>query len=77
MVFNGLLITFDKRNIIQWAYLFIRTPVKKLQPIVSPILGHVYSIVSFCTFTGTKSGIQLLIFALEQKLKVYWNGIQK
>ena len=24
-----------------------------------------------------KSGIKLLIFALEQKLKVHWNGIQK
>ena len=46
MVFNGLLITFDIRNIIQWASLFIRTPVKKLQPIVSSILGHVYSIVA-------------------------------
>ena len=44
MVFNGLLITFGIRNIIQWAYLLIRTPVKKLQPIVSSILGHVYSI---------------------------------
>ena len=44
MVFNRLLVTFDIRNIIQWAYLFIRTPVKKLQPIVSSILGHVYSI---------------------------------
>ena len=32
-----------------------------------------------CTssFTGTKSGITLLIFALEQKLKVQWNGFQK
>ena len=32
------------------------------------------------TFTGTnltKSGIKLFIFALEQKLKVHWNGIQK
>ena len=25
----------------------------------------------------TKSGIKLLIFALEQKLKVHWNGVQK
>ena len=25
----------------------------------------------------TKSGITLLIFALEQKLKVHWNGLQK
>ena len=25
----------------------------------------------------TKSGIKLLIFATEQKLKVHWNGIQK
>ena len=24
---------------------------------------------------GTKSGIKLLIFALEQKLKMHWNGI--
>ena len=24
-----------------------------------------------------KSGIKLLIFALEQKLKVHWNGVQK
>ena len=31
----------------------------------------------FATFTGTKSGITLLIFALEQKLKVHWNGLQK
>ena len=80
MVFNGLLITFDTSNIVQWAYLFIRTPVKKLQPIVSSILGHVYSIVSCLHFYGTKtskSGIKLLIFALEQKLKVHWNGIQK
>ena len=29
------------------------------------------------TFTGTKSGITLLIFALEQKLKVHWNGLQR
>ena len=29
-----------------------------------------------CTFTGTKSRIKLLIFALEQKLKVHWNVIQ-
>ena len=43
VVFNGLLITFDIRNIIQ--YLFIRTPVKKLQPVVSSILGHVYSTI--------------------------------
>ena len=47
MVFNGLLIIFDIRSITQWAYLFISTPVKKLQPIVSSILGHIYSIVSF------------------------------
>ena len=46
MVFNGLLITFDIRYIIQWTYLFIRTPVKKLQLIVSSILGHVYSTTS-------------------------------
>ena len=51
MVFNGLLITFGIRNIIQWAYLFIRTPVKKLQPIVSSILGHVYSIDYSFMFT--------------------------
>ena len=43
VVFNGLLITFDIRNIIQ--YLFNRTPVKKLQPVVSSILGHVHSTI--------------------------------
>ena len=26
---------------------------------------------------ATKNGITLLIFALEQKLKVHWNGLQK
>ena len=31
----------------------------------------------FALLMGTKSGIKLLIFALEQKLKVHWNGIQK
>ena len=74
-----LLITFDIRNIIQWAYLFTRTPVKKLQPIVSSILGPIYSSFMFALLRvpGTKSGIKLLIFALEQKLKVHWNGIQK
>ena len=43
MVFNGLLIIFDIRNVTQWAYLFtiIRIPVKKLQHIVSSILGPV------------------------------------
>ena len=43
MVFNGLLIIFDIRNVTQWAYLFtiIRIPVKKLQNIVSSILGPV------------------------------------
>ena len=30
----------------------------------------------FTTF-ATKSGIKLLIFALEQKLKVQWNDLQK
>ena len=45
IVFNGLPIIFDIRNIIQWAYLFIRTTVKKLQPIVSSILGHLYSLL--------------------------------
>ena len=45
MVLNGFLIIFDIRNIIQLAYLFIRTPVKKLQPIVSSILGHVYGLL--------------------------------
>ena len=31
----------------------------------------------FALLRGTKSGLKLLIFALEQKLKVHWNGIQK
>ena len=31
----------------------------------------------FTLFTGTKSGIKLLILALEQNLKVHWNGLQK
>ena len=75
MVFNEFLIIFDIRNITQSAYSFNGTPVIKLQPIVSSILGHVFSIVS--CFTGTKSGITLLIFALEQKLKVHWNGLPK
>ena len=41
MMFNGLLTIFDIRNVTQWAYLFtiIRIPVKKLQHIVSSILG--------------------------------------
>ena len=30
-----------------------------------------------CTFSSTKSGIKLLIFTLEQKLKMHWNGVQK
>ena len=82
MVFNEFLIIFDIRNITQSAYSFNGTPVIKLQPIVSSILGHVFSIVSCLHFyrhgfTGTKSGIALLIFALEQKLKVHWNGLQK
>ena len=34
-------------------------------------------IITVPTFTGTKSGITLLIFTLEQKLKVHWNGLQK
>ena len=43
MMFNGLLIIFDIRNVTQWAYLFtiIRIPAKKLQYIVSSILGLV------------------------------------
>ena len=40
MVFNGLLIIFDViRDIIQWAYLFIRTPLEnKSQNLSDPIL---------------------------------------
>ena len=41
---NEFLITFDIRNITQCAYSFNGTPVIKLQPIVSSILGHVFSI---------------------------------
>ena len=43
MMFNGLLIIIDIRNVTQWAYLFtiIRIPAKKLQYIVSSILGLV------------------------------------
>ena len=36
-----------------------------------------FALQPLVTFTGTKNGIKLLIFALEQKLKVHWNGIQK
>ena len=68
MVFNGLLITFDIRNIIQWAYLFIEHQLKSCNPLFPQFWDTV------CTFKGTKSGI---IFAQEQKLKVHWNGIQK
>ena len=45
MVFNEFLIIFDIRNITQSAYSFNGTPVIKLQPIVSSILGHVFSIL--------------------------------
>ena len=39
--------------------------------------SYIVTIVSCLYFYGTKSGITLLIFALEQKLKVHWNGLQK
>ena len=61
MMFNAFLIFFDIRNITQisqWAYSFNGTPVIKLQPIVSSILGHVFSIVESCLhFYGTKSQV--------------------
>ena len=46
MVFNEFLIIFDIGNIIQCAYSFNGTPIIKLQPIVSSILGHVFSTIS-------------------------------
>ena len=51
-----------------------------MQPeiITKRMVGECSSSVTDSTFTGTKSGIKLLIFALEQKLKtLHWNGIQK
>ena len=79
MVFNGLLIIFDIRNIIQWAYLFIRIPVKKLQPIVSSILGHIYSIVSCLHFYGLlcDKWNKIVNICSRKKLKMHWNGLQK
>ena len=56
MVFNGLLIIFD-----------IRIPVKKLQHIVSSILGPVTVYRLLYSY----------MFALEQKLRVHCNGLQK
>ena len=82
MVFNGLLITFDIRNIIQWAYLFIRTPVKKLQSIVSSILGHVYgllySFMSTLEWYSKDLSFELLhnIHPNQSKLKIPWSSYE-
>ena len=49
---NAFVIIIDIRNITQWAYSFNGTPVIKMQPIDSSILGHVFSIVSCLHFYG-------------------------
>ena len=49
---NAFVIIFDIRNITQWTYSFHGTPVIKMQPIDSSILGHVFSIVSCLHFYG-------------------------